>query len=219
MVAIVQGTSDSGFKNHCSGTIISKNFVLTAAHCFDNPNSADSLYLILGSDDLQEDIENQFYRVERDIERTYIHPKYQKEFHYFDLALIKIDIPLDFSAGILPICLPKQAIADVDSRQNDGVTLAGYGAISSSDQSNSQLRFTHLNIYAQVYCNDSYTTSGRIGQRIRTALPNKFQSDLLCAGYEVKSISVKFKFFQIRFFRLLVKDLAWETLEVHLSPT
>ena len=88
--------------------------------------------------------------------------------------------------------------------------------------SNTVLRFTHLNIYAQVYCNDSYTTSGRIGQRIRTALPNKFQSDLLCAGYEVKSIYVKFNFFQIRFldywWRILLGRLWRSTCHLHNWP-
>ena len=185
MAAIVKTTS-SGFNNHCSGTIISKDFVLTAAHCFDTSNT-DSLYLILGSDDLQD--QDQYYMVERDIERTYIHPKYQKEYHYFDLALVKVDIPLEYSAGILPICLPSKPVENVDSRVNDGVTLSGYGAESKSDKSNRKLRFTNLNIYAQVYCNDSYTTSGRLGQRIQAALPQKFQSDLLCAGYQVSYLS------------------------------
>ena len=50
---------------------------------------------------------------------------------------------------------------------------------------NTKLRFTRLNIYAQSYCNESYTTGGRIGERIDEAIPKKFQPDLLCAGYEV----------------------------------
>ena len=39
-----------------------------------------------------------------------------------------------------------------------------------------------MNIYAQRYCNESYSFGGRNGQRIQASLPNKFQSDLLCAG-------------------------------------
>ena len=54
------------------------------------------------------------------------------------------------------------------------------------DNSNTKLRFAQLNIYAQRYCNQSYITGGRIGERIDASLPKKFQPDLLCAGFRVR---------------------------------
>ena len=80
--------------------------------------------LLFGSDDIKD--EDQYYRVERDIRRTLIHPKYDKQYHYFDLALIEVENELEYSGGIQPICLPEKAVLDVDSRQNEGVTLTGY---------------------------------------------------------------------------------------------
>ena len=182
MVSITRDTS-SGIENHCSGTVINKKFVLTAAHCFDNINT-NSLGLLFGSDDIND--EDQFYRVERDIRRTFIHPKYDERYHYFDLALIEVEIELEYSAGIQPICLPEKAVLDVDSRQNDGVTLTSYGKESREDSGNSRLRFAQLNIYAQRFCNESYTTGGRLAGRIDSTLPRKFESNLLCAGYRVR---------------------------------
>ena len=182
MVSITRDTS-SGIKNHCSGTVINKKFVLTAAHCLSQIN-INSLGLLFGSDDIQD--EDQFYRVERDIKRTFIHPKYDDRYHYFDLALIEAEDELEYSAGIQPVCLPEKAVLDVDSRQNDGVTLTGYGKESRDDIGDSQLRFAQLTIYAQRFCNESYTTGGRLAGRIEQALPRKFESNLLCAGYRVR---------------------------------
>ena len=182
MVSITKDTS-SGIENHCSGTVINKKFVLTAAHCFDHINT-NSLGLLFGSDDIKD--EDQYYRVERDIRRTLIHPKYNKQYHYFDLALIEVENELEYSGGIQPICLPEKAVLDVDSRQNEGVTLTGYGKESREDSGNSRLRFAQLNIYAQRFCNESYTTGGRLAGRIDSTLPRKFESNLLCAGYRVR---------------------------------
>ena len=126
MVSIVKDSAN-GLKNHCSGTLISKKFVLTAAHCLDRVNT-QSLSLVFGSEDLKD--QDEFFRVERDIRRTFVHPKYDDRFHYFDLALIEVDGDLEYSGGIQSICLPEKAIVDVDSRMNDGVTLTGYGAES-----------------------------------------------------------------------------------------
>ena len=182
MVSITRDTS-SGIENHCSGTVINKKFVLTAAHCLSQINT-DSLGLVFGSNDIK-DVDDQFYRVERDIKRTFIHPKYDDRYHYFDLALIEAENELEYSGGIQPVCLPEKAVLDVDSRQNDGVTLTGYGKESIEDTGDSQLRFAQLTIYAQRFCNESYTTGGRLAGRIEQALPRKFESNLLCAGYRV----------------------------------
>ena len=182
MVSVVKDTSN-GVENHCSGTLINNKFILTAAHCLSQTNT-NSLGLVFGASDIKD--EDEFYRVERDIKRTFIHPKYDDQFHYFDLALIEAETELEYSRGIQPICLPEKAVLDVDSRQNDGVTLTGYGKESNGDIGDSQLRFAQLTIYAQRYCNESYTTGGRLATKIDNALPNKFESNLLCAGYTVR---------------------------------
>ena len=124
MVSITKITANGSLTNWCSGTIISTTFVLTAAHCVER-NNTHELLLVFGSTDFAD--EDGFHRVEREIKGHYIHPRYDTKYHYFDLALIEVDIPLEFSLGIQSICLPDSATADVDFRANDAATLIGYG--------------------------------------------------------------------------------------------
>ena len=117
---------------------------------------------------------------------TFIHPKYDPRFHYFDIALVKIDLDLDFSAGIYPICLPEKASSNVDNRRGNAVTVTGYGAESKEDGSNQKLRFAQLTVYSQEFCNGRYSSGGsRFERIIRESLPQKFQSNIMCAGYEI----------------------------------
>ena len=187
MMSIASFDSDGEIRNRCSGTLISKDFVLTAAHCLDNVK-LEALGLVFGTDDLADS--NSFYRVERDIGQTFVHPNYDKRFHYFDVALIKSSSPLDFNAGIYPVCLPERASNEVDNRRGNAVTLTGFGAESKESRENQKLRFAQLTVYSQAFCNGRYSSVGReFEDIIRESLPQKFQSNILCAGYEVSMIS------------------------------
>lgn len=44
--------------------------------------------------------------IERAVARKIVHPKYNFFTYEYDLALVKLDAPLEFAAHIAPICLP-----------------------------------------------------------------------------------------------------------------
>ena len=179
MVGIVNKTDDT---IHCSGSLISDRFVLTAAHCVDGKKK-DDLKLVFGVADLSDTWLNAEYRQDREIKQSLKHPKHDtaKGTHYYDVGIFEIDgEDLAFSDGITPICLPKKAVYDVDSRNGDGVTLTGFGKKSKVDSAKLEdvpLRLAQLEIYAQQRCNESYANV--------PDLPDLFQSNILCATYQV----------------------------------
>ena len=168
----------------CGVSLIAKKFALTAAHCEPTRNNWKVRF---GESNLYSNVDDGNVH-ESQIEEFIIHPDYRDK-SYYDVALIKLKQPISrFSKFILPVCLPEEAVEDVNAKAGNTATIAGWGLLMRNGSSTSDdLRSTLLTIYNQEYCNSTHDVQGRntFTGRIDRNLPNLFQPSLLCAGDDV----------------------------------
>uniref|UniRef100_A0A665U822 Peptidase S1 domain-containing protein n=1 Tax=Echeneis naucrates TaxID=173247 RepID=A0A665U822_ECHNA len=92
-----QASLDSGSGSFCGGTLISNQWVLTAAHC------------ILGSISVHLGRHNQSVFGDEEVSRTVAevacHPWYDEYSNDNDICLLKLSQPVNFTTYIQPICL------------------------------------------------------------------------------------------------------------------
>jgi len=106
----------------CGGTIIDKDWVLSAGHCFQKGQSPSRIRVKAGAWNLydQSSVQN------RTGSRLYIHPNYRGVSKGYDLALIKISSSLNFNN-----CVDKAVLPTSDSQGGDDCWISGWGTLSS----------------------------------------------------------------------------------------
>ena len=115
----IVGVLDNSGK--CGGTIISKNLVITAAHCVSRIDETynDELFIYMGHSDLT----SSFIRKVK-VKSILIHPQYIDTIHYNDIALLRLSKDIKFNFFVEPIALPNEGILD----DYDGLMIAaGWG--------------------------------------------------------------------------------------------
>ncbi|XP_022900363.1 serine proteinase stubble isoform X2 [Onthophagus taurus] len=155
--------------HRCGGAILNENWIATAGHCVDDLMNSQ-IRIRVGEYDFS-NMEEMLPHVERGVVSKIVHPKYNFYTYEYDLALVKLDKPLDFAPHIMPICLP----GSDDLLVGENATVTGWGRLSEGGLLPTVLQEVHVPIVSNEDCKSMFLQAGR-----HEYIPDIF----LCAGHE-----------------------------------
>ncbi|XP_043229462.1 transmembrane protease serine 9-like [Amphibalanus amphitrite] len=142
LVLTVQG--QAGFI--CGATVISRSYLVTAAHCV---YRADAATVLLGYTSLREPGP---HSVQVPAAEAVVHPGWSARFVTHDIALLRLQRPIEYSEAVRPICLPtRQQVAETFAGELG--TVLGWGGGGATDgDSKGRLRAAQVPLMANCRC-------------------------------------------------------------------
>jgi len=167
----VRRTSFFGFSSthRCGGALLNEQWIATAGHCVDDL-LASQIRIRVGEYDFSSTIEP-YPHQERGVARKVVHPNYNFFTYEYDLALVRLDAPLEFAPHVLPICLP----GSDDLLIGEPATVTGWGRLSEGGTLPSVLQEVTVPIVSNDKCKNMFLRAGR-----HEFIPEIF----MCAGYD-----------------------------------
>ncbi|RLW05225.1 hypothetical protein DV515_00005250 [Chloebia gouldiae] len=171
-IVSIQDPWEPGTGHICGGSLISTEWVLTAAHCFINARNTNMWHVVAGATQLtQLGPEVQV----RQIKQLLVHEHYIPGEERNNIALLKLDQPVVCSHYVQLGCVPDLTLK---VSELGSCYIAGWGtATTTAERPSDVLQEAKVHLIDVHLCNSSFWYTGAI------------HTQNLCAGYSVGGIN------------------------------